>query len=106
VKLFDKSDNLITETTTDIQGRFIFRKIREIPEKLKVLKEGYKEKEINLSEFPKTKIGDMIIRLDATDSFFLQTVNPVVVRIFYPHTKSVKNSIIFINPAVFISVIM
>jgi len=67
VKLFDKSDNLITETTTDIQGRFIFRKIREIPEKLKVLKEGYKEKEINLSEFPKTKIGDMIIRLDANE---------------------------------------
>ena len=67
VKLIDGSNNLINETITDIHGRFSFRKIRELPKKLRVSKEGYKDKEVTLSEFPKNRIEDMIIRLEPVE---------------------------------------
>ena len=67
IQLLDTSDNEISETLTDTEGKFIFNTKEELPRKIKIIKEGYKEKVIDLPEPYELSRHELFIKLEPVE---------------------------------------
>ncbi len=64
IEILDTSNKKIGETLTDEEGKFIFNTKENLPRKLRILKEGFKEKLIDIPAPYQLKEKDLFIKLE------------------------------------------